>query len=134
MGEDLPVGVYRQWRHWCQFRHYFFDDPLMAHVAQRFERVTMPMVAATAMDDAWATPASVQAFMKGYKNAQLQLHRIPADDSVGPIGHMGYFRPQARPIWETMLAWFDAQLQTLQADAGTTDDEDALTPRRSRLA
>jgi predicted alpha/beta hydrolase len=27
MGEDLPLGVYRQWRRWCGYPHYFFDDP-----------------------------------------------------------------------------------------------------------
>ena len=30
LGEDLPLGVYRQWRRWCRFPRYFLDDPAMA--------------------------------------------------------------------------------------------------------
>lgn len=124
MGEDLPYGVYKQWKHWCRFQHYFFDDPLMAHVAGQFERVTMPMVAATSLDDAWATPDSVRAFMKGYRNAQLSLQRIVPDEKIGPIGHMGYFRPQAKPIWEAMLTWFDGQLPKV---SGAMPEDPELT-------
>lgn len=27
MGEDLPRDVFYQWRHWCQWPRYVFDDP-----------------------------------------------------------------------------------------------------------
>ena len=26
---------------------------------------------------------------------------------LGPIGHMGYFRPKAKPLWDEALDWFD---------------------------
>lgn len=25
MGEDLPLGVYRQWKRWCRYPGYWFD-------------------------------------------------------------------------------------------------------------
>ncbi len=104
MGEDLPIGVYRQWRHWCQFPRYFFDDPQQAHLADAFARVRTPIVAANASDDRWAPPASRDAFMAAYRGSAWQGVDVPA--GRGGIGHMGYFRPVARPMWDAALNWF----------------------------
>ena len=107
MGEDLPYGVYRDWRRWCSYPHYFFDDPAMDHVCDEFDRVHTPIVAANALDDLWAPPASRDAFMAGYRNAPLQSIDIdPRASGFGPIGHMGYFRRRAQPLWEQALGWF----------------------------
>lgn len=107
MGEDLPLGVYRDWKRWCQFPNYFFDDPAMPHAAGLFDTVTTPIVAANATDDLWAPPASRDAFMAAYRNAPLKRVDLHAGLlGIGPIGHMGYFRRQAQPLWETALQWF----------------------------
>ncbi len=108
MGEDLPLGVYRQWRHWCRFPRYFFDDPAMRAqgVAERFAAVRTPIVALNALDDRWAPPASRDAFVAAYRNTEcrtVDLH--PASLGVRSIGHMGYFRPAARPLWDEWLGW-----------------------------
>jgi len=110
MGEDLPVDVYRDWKHWCRYPRYFFDDPAMAEqITRRFDRVRTPIVAANAIDDLWAPPASRDAFMAGYRNAQLQhVDLDPRALGIGPIGHMGYFRRRAQPLWDEVLAWFAA--------------------------
>ncbi len=105
-GEDLPLGVYRQWRRWCAYPHYFFDDPDMAHLAERFAAVRTPIVAANALDDAWAPPASRDAFMSAYRNAP-QIRRDLDPRQLGGIGHMGYFRQQAQPLWDEVRDWFD---------------------------
>jgi predicted alpha/beta hydrolase len=110
MGEDLPLDVYRQWRHWCRFPRYFFDDPQMREITARFDAVRFPIAAANALDDAWAPPASRDAFMAGYRQAAVHAVTIdPRRSGLGPIGHMGYFRPRARPLWDAALAWFDAR-------------------------
>ena len=108
MGEDLPVDVYRDWKHWCRYPRYFFDDPAMAEqVTRRFDRVRTPIIAANAIDDLWAPPASRDAFMAGYRNAQLRKVDLdPGKLGIGPIGHMGYFRRKAQPLWDEVLAWF----------------------------
>ncbi|MCB1997329.1 MAG: alpha/beta fold hydrolase, partial [Rhodoferax sp.] len=108
MGEDLPLGVYRQWRHWCQFPRYFFDDPAMRSegLSERFAAVRTPIVAVNALDDRWAPPASRDAFVAAYRNAPvrpLDLH--PASVGMKSIGHMGYFRPAALPLWDEWLGW-----------------------------
>ena len=108
MGEDIPLGVYRQWRYWCRFPRYFFDDPRMGAVAEGFATVTAPIVAVNATDDLWAPPASRDAFMAGYRNAPWRGIDIDAGKAgFGKLGHMGYFRPHAQPLWDGALDWFD---------------------------
>jgi predicted alpha/beta hydrolase len=107
LGEDLPVDVYRRWRHWCQFPQYFFDDPAMKGIEQSYATVNTPIVAVSALDDLWATPASRDAFMQGCRNAPLIKKDLdPARLVSGKIGHMGYFRQAAEVLWDEALTWF----------------------------
>ncbi|WP_175684642.1 alpha/beta fold hydrolase [Burkholderia anthina] len=106
LGEDLPADVYRQWRHWCRFRRYFFDDPAMRGIERVYAEVRTPIVAANALDDLWATPESRDAFMQGYRNAPVTRQEVDPNGVGGKIGHMGYFRPAAEPLWERALDWF----------------------------
>ncbi len=106
VGEDLPLGVYRQWRHWCGFPHYFFDDPQMSEVAEQFARVRTPIAAANALDDLWAQPRSRDAFVRAYCNAPIERIDLHSDDWPGGLGHMGYFRRKSQPLWDDVLAWF----------------------------
>lgn len=125
MGADLPLGVYRQWKGWCRFRRYFFDDPAMRATALGFARVTAPILAINARDDRWAPPASRDAFMQGYSAAPWVARDV--DDLK--LGHMGYFRAHAEPLWTSTLDWFEEQLRrsppparsrTAAASAGAT--------------
>ena len=109
-GEDLPLGVYRDWKRWCGYPRYFFDDPDMRDVTAGFARVRTPMVTVTALDDAWAPPASRDAFMRGYSQAPWSAVEIdPAASGLGPLGHMGYFRPHASALWRTALDWLEGR-------------------------
>lgn len=109
MGEDLPRDVFYQWRHWCQWPRYFFDDPAMSGLSAQFERVRIPIRAINASDDKWAPPASRDAFMAAYSQAQLECLTI-APETLGmrSIGHMNYFRPQAQALWQQTLDWLRA--------------------------
>jgi len=108
MGEDLPMGVYRQWKRWCSFPHYFFDDPKVPEIAENFARVRTPILALNATDDLWAPPRSRDAFMTGYRNAPWHGIDIdPVERGLGKLGHMGYFRPHAEPLWQGALDWFE---------------------------
>lgn len=105
LGEDLPLGVYRQWRRWCKFPRYFFDDPAMRGIDEPYATVRTPIVAANTLDDLWALPRSRDAFVPAYRNAPLQ--RLDIDPApYGAVGHMGYFRPLAQPLWDQALDWF----------------------------
>lgn len=109
MGEDIPLGVHRQWRRWCRFPHYFFDDPEIQNVMrQAYSRATFPMVFGNATDDVWASPASRDALVAGYTRADLHTADIdPAP--YGQLGHMGYFRGHAQALWDEALGWLAAQ-------------------------
>ncbi|MDT8408709.1 MAG: alpha/beta fold hydrolase [Wenzhouxiangellaceae bacterium] len=108
MGEDLPLPVYRQWRRWCHNPDYFFDDPELADELTGFARVRCPIVAINATDDGWAPPRSRDVFMRHYENAPVQAVDLePADIDLESIGHIDYFRPRARPLWQPMLDWLE---------------------------
>lgn len=108
MGEDLPYGVYKQWKHWCQFPRYFFDDPAMAGIEDVYARYKGSLVAANATDDKWAQPASRDAFMVEYKNAELTTFDLkPEAFGLKSINHMGYFLKQAAPLWKAVFTNFD---------------------------
>ena len=112
LGEDLPRDAYRQWRHWCSLPHYFFDDPAMRGIEVGFAAVRTPIVAVNALDDLWATPQSRDAFMQAYRNVDLQREDLDPRQHGGAIGHMGYFRPSAAPLWDRALDWFAALPRT----------------------
>ncbi|TXJ09791.1 MAG: alpha/beta fold hydrolase, partial [Acinetobacter sp.] len=110
MGEDLPYGVYQQWKRWCKFPHYFFDDPKVPEIAEQFAKIRTPIIAANALDDLWALPQSRNAFMQGYKNADVELIDIALTQALPKIGHMGYFRSEAKPLWDNVLTAFNQTL------------------------
>ncbi len=106
MGEDLPLNVFTQWRHWCRFPHYFFDDPQMDGIEKLYGSVKTPIVAVNALDDLWALPPSRDAFVSYYANAPVTRVDLNPKALSGTVGHMGYFRKSAQPLWQTTLDWF----------------------------
>ncbi len=107
LGEDIPMGVYRDWKHWCKHPHYFFDDPQAKAITDKFADVRIPIAAVVSTDDLWAPPASRDAFFKGYRNATVEVIDLdPHSLGVKQIGHMGYYRAQVgEQLWPQMLAW-----------------------------
>jgi predicted alpha/beta hydrolase len=112
MGEDTPIDVFYQWRRWCGFPHYFFDDPReSADMRAKFAEVRVPILLANATDDKWAPPRSRDAFMTGYVNSDCLGVDIDAQRSgLGEIGHMGYFRAKAEPLWRAALERLETPL------------------------
>lgn len=105
LGEDLPLDVYRQWKHWCRFPDYWFDDPdVSEEISALFARVTVPITATNSVDDRWSTPAARDAFYRHYVNADLTTRDLrPADIGQKSIGHMGYFRKGSESLWDSLL-------------------------------
>ncbi len=110
-GEDLPLGVYRDWRRWSQFPNYFFDDATL-DLKRVFARVTVPVLGLTARDDAWIPPKSMEVFLSHYSNAPLTLETLePRDWGVRSIGHMGPFRRDGLPkVFPRLLRFIDERL------------------------
>lgn len=104
-GEDLPLDVYRQWKHWCRFPEYWFGDPDVGEeMKELFARVQVPITAINSVDDRWSTPAARDAFYRHYVNADVTLRDLrPADIGRSSIGHMGYFRQGSESLWDSLL-------------------------------
>jgi predicted alpha/beta hydrolase len=115
LGEDMPRDAYQQWKRWCGMPHYFFDDPQVCEMKKlQFAQVRTPITAAVALDDLWALPASRDAFMDYYSNASVIRRDIDPQTfslAFGAMGHMGYFRASAQPLWDEILAWFVQPLE-----------------------
>jgi predicted alpha/beta hydrolase len=110
IGEDIPLGIYQDWKRWCAMPKYFFSDPALENTEfiARFNRLTIPMAFVNASDDKWALPPSRDAFIEGYKSAKLSRVDIRAQDfGVREIGHMGYFRAPMAALWQQAADFFD---------------------------
>ena len=108
LGEDLPRDIFYQWRRWCGWPRYFFEDPALPDLAARFAAVRTPIRAVNAIDDKWATPASRDAFMAAYSGAPVERVTLePRALGLREIGHMGYFRTPAAPLWDEALDWLE---------------------------
>jgi predicted alpha/beta hydrolase len=107
VGENLPVSIYRQWKRWSSFPHYFFDDPKASAITAPYAQVRLPIAAANATDDLWALPASRDAFFKGYRAATVEaITFTPQALGVEAVGHMGYYRANVgQRLWPQMLQW-----------------------------
>jgi predicted alpha/beta hydrolase len=128
LGEDLPLAFYERWKHWCHSPNYFFDDLAVRHVTQSFDRIRAPLMAANAIDDHWAPPKSRDAFIAGYRNAARHtLDLDPMAIGVRSIGHNGYFKPSAKPLWESALEWLVKHRKPFRADASVASDSSELS-------
>jgi predicted alpha/beta hydrolase len=117
LGSDMPLGVYAGWKRWSGFRRFFFDDPRMVDQARAAAAVRLPVAAANATDDLWAPPRSRDVLMGAYTSIELTPVTIdPRQRGLGRIGHVGYFRPSATPLWNDALDWLDGHRSRLLGD------------------
>lgn len=118
LGADMPIGVYRGWKRWVSFRRNFFDVPELADEAGIAARVSIPVAAANSVDDVWALPRSRDALMSGYTSIDLTpVDIVPSERRLGPIGHTGYFKEAAQPLWADALEWLDTHRPRLPSTA-----------------
>ena len=121
VGEDLPVGVARQWARWCLERRYFLDE--QPAYAERLAALRFPLRLYGATDDTYARPAGVRAFAAAL-SPHAEVHILdPVDLGGRPIGHFAPFRPAlAQPLWDEaaalLSAWASDSTRPLPAAAG----------------
>lgn len=110
-GEDFPAAALQEWAPWTRLPGYFFDDPSMnAH--ERAARVQVPVLAVGASDDAWATPAQIEAITDHLVSTTVTRRTYtPTDLDTHRIGHHGLMRRGVgEPFWKDLLAWFRERL------------------------
>jgi predicted alpha/beta hydrolase len=104
LGEDLPLGVAREWARWCRSPGYLTDThPDAVH---RFRAFRVPTLSLGASDDPYAPPRAIHALLERLP-AETVTHRhlVPGDLGVEGIGHFGFFR---KPFEQTL--WRDAAI------------------------
>lgn len=102
-GEDMPAGVALEWARWCRLRDYVLGDHSLP--LERYAEFAAPVLAYSIQDDKWGTPQSVDAMMRAYPAVERR-HIVPAEHGLHRVGHMGYFRPAARSLWDDVVVWF----------------------------
>jgi predicted alpha/beta hydrolase len=106
LGEDLPNGVFFEWRNWCMQPGFFFDDKTLT-ATKNFPNYTEPMRAIGLDDDPWATAPAIDALVSHFAGTRVERIQI-APKSVGTakIGHFGFFRPEHRKtLWSDAAEW-----------------------------
>ena len=105
-GEDLPKHAALEWARWCRDPEYLLgDDSLPLH---RYEHFTAPILAYSFGDDKWGTPEAVDAMMQAYPNVERR-HVEPSEVGLASIGHVGYFKQAAQPLWQDAIDWLDSR-------------------------
>ncbi len=120
LGEDLPIGVAREWGAWCLEPTYLgaFLDQTGHRTSPdgrpfgpaHFQDATFPLRAVYFTDDPIATAANVPALLALYDRADVETQWIAAAEAGVPeIGHLGFFRSSCAVLWSEQLAWLRGQ-------------------------
>ncbi|MEM9385732.1 MAG: alpha/beta fold hydrolase [Pseudomonadota bacterium] len=124
-GENLPIGVAREWGSWCMEPDYlaaFLDGSgRLVSLDGRafgdvyFDRLTCPILAFGFEDDPIDTRKNVNGLMPLFTMAEVTQRWWSAEEvGVRELGHLGFFREGAGVrLWDEALSW-------LRAKAGST--------------
>jgi predicted alpha/beta hydrolase len=100
-GEDVPLGVARQWASWGRSRGYL-TDYLHERDGTRAFDYAGPLRSYAVSDDAYAPPRTVEGLLAAMPHAQAELRVVrPADLGVDAIGHFNLFRERFKDSWWT---------------------------------
>ncbi|TYO85406.1 alpha/beta hydrolase family protein [Oceanicella actignis] len=106
LGEDMPPGVFREWKRWCCNRDLHRPDwggRLPAPVSPPFSG---RLIIAAIEDDAILSPATAARLAEFHPEAESELRVIsPRDAGTRAIGHVGLFRQANAAAWP--LVWDD---------------------------
>lgn len=104
-GEDMPRDAGLEWARWARSPDYIFGDKTLDSL-RNFPRFTAPILAYSFEDDVWGTRASVDDMMARYTATQVERrHRSPDDVGGNKIGHVGFFLPTSKRLWEEVDSW-----------------------------
>ena len=107
-GEDLPLGIVREWSRWCRTPGYFGDHFEAADLAL-YDRVRVPWLSLAFTDDPISNERTVPPLLAFYRNARVESRMVaPADLGCRTVGHFGLFLPRnSGPLWDVPVAHFE---------------------------
>ena len=98
-GEDLPGGVYWQWRRWCTTRSFYAAD-LGARLPAPQWRQDIPVRLVSFSDDDLIPPHCVERLAREGYEGKAQVDVIEPD---GPVGHLSMFARRNAALWPKLL-------------------------------
>jgi predicted alpha/beta hydrolase len=116
-GENLPVGVAREWGAWCLAPEYlaaYFDESGYRATPDgapfgptHFDKAQFPIRAYYFSDDPIATRSNAAPMLSLFSNSEIETCWIdPGAIDVSQIGHLGFFRASiGKPLWNDALSW-----------------------------
>ena len=105
-GEDLPLGVAREWSAWCKQEDYFARI-LPKEAFDRYAAFRAPIWSLSFTDDPIANSATVPALLSHYTNTDItRAHLSPKEVGLDAVGHLGFFSRKAAHLWDGPLNWF----------------------------
>lgn len=103
----------KQWSSWGREKDYLFNPKFGFNLTpwQKFDR---PMLSYGFTDDFMAPEAAIDGLLEEFTAAQnlgLIDKRIIDPKSLGieSIGHFGFFKPNAKALWQDTVAWIKQQ-------------------------
>jgi predicted alpha/beta hydrolase len=105
IGNDVPAGVMLQWSGWCRRPGYASDERTLD--AGGYARVGAPLRFLSLADDVGYAPwPAVEALRRIYRAAPTEHVVVqPRAHGLDEVGHFGFFRARARPLWPLALDW-----------------------------
>jgi predicted alpha/beta hydrolase len=96
-GDDVPLGVAREWAAWGKDRRYVgsYAEP---RGGLGFTRYGGPLRMVAFADDTYAPRPAAESLLALFTQARKELQYRP-----GPIGHFGFFRKPE--LWAEQVAW-----------------------------
>lgn len=108
--EDLPSGVAYEWAFRCARVERSFPVDERADVLRRLAAYRGPLLAVTASDDPYGTPAAIERTLAYYTGAsKARLILSPDDLGVERIGHFDLFHSRHRDgFWRATAGWLES--------------------------
>ncbi|WP_208354480.1 alpha/beta fold hydrolase [Pseudaestuariivita rosea] len=104
LGEDLPAGVYLQWRRWCTSRNFFRADFGRTLPQPRWAGVTAPVKLVALVDDPVTPPHCVWKLKEFYSGAPVETLSInPKAHGLGRVGHLRAFSRKNAALWDDLI-------------------------------
>lgn len=93
------------WREMVGTSDRFPREPISI-LRGRMDRITVPVLAVSAADDAFSTEAGVQRVRTCYRGARFESYVIwPAEYCLDKIGHFRYFSSRMSRFWDEVDKW-----------------------------
>lgn len=105
LGADLPLGVFRQWRQWCNSPGFFRSDIGHGLPAPDWTAFRGDLRLVALSDDVMIPPPTVWALADFYPSARrlTQVTLTPRDHGLRGVGHIGAFARKNAALWPHLI-------------------------------